>query len=110
MLLKVREVLRLPTCTPVLVRLVNLHLTFCLVCHQQCKESQPSHVVRPEQPPLTQQWTPQVQSALDNASEVFCKVQRRRRILEENLQSLQRRCSAEALEGQLEALASNRLA
>lgn len=53
---------------------------------------------------------PRVRSALEDAGEVLYQVRRRRRILEENLQALQRRSSGEALEGQLEVLASNRLA
>lgn len=53
---------------------------------------------------------PRVPSVLEDAGEVLCQVRRRRRILEENLQALQRRSSGEGLKDQLEALASNRLA
>ncbi|XP_075872866.1 protein TALPID3 [Nelusetta ayraudi] len=66
--------------------------------HQQCKEA----------PPTRHQRTPRVRSALEDAGEVLLQVRRRRRILEENLQALQRRSSGEALEGQLEVLASDR--
>lgn len=77
---------------------VDFDLTF--LCHQQCKEVPPTQLQR----------TPRVLSALEDAGEVLSQVRRQRRILEENLRALQRRSSAEALEGQLEVLASNRLA
>lgn len=84
-------------------------MTFKLKFHPQSKEFQPSHVIRSKQVPTTlHQRTPRVLSILEDAGEVLCQVQRRRKILEENLQALQRRSSGEALEDQLEALASNR--
>lgn len=49
-------------------------------------------------------------TVLEDAGEVLCQVRRRRRILEENLQALQRHTSGEALKDQLEALVSYGLA
>lgn len=90
---------------------VDLDLTFRLQPHPQSKEFQPSHVIRSDQAPTTRhQRMPQVLSVLEDAGEVLCQVRRRRRILEENLQALQRRSSGEALKDQLEALVSNRSA
>lgn len=90
---------------------VDLDLTFRLQLHPQSSEFQPLHIIRSDQAPTTRhQRMPRVLSVLEDAGEVLCQVRRRRRILEENLQALQRRSSGEALKDQLEALASNRLA
>lgn len=90
---------------------VDLDLTFRLQLHPQSKEFQPSHIIGDNRAAtIRHQRIPRVPSVLEDASEVLCQVRRRRRILEENLQALQRRSSGEDLNYQLEALASNRLA
>lgn len=89
-----------------------------LVSASQQTESQPSQSCNIEshhtQSISKQSQTNQLQrrspvpSMLEDASEVLRRVQRQRKLLEENLEALQRASSGEILECQLEALASNR--
>lgn len=89
-----------------------------LVSASQQTESQPSQscniqshhtqsISKQSQPNQLQRRSP-VPSMLEDASEVLRRVQRQRKLLEENLEALQRASSGEILECQLEALASNR--